>query len=379
MFEQFYQFREKPFQLAPNPDFLYESEKHQHALTYMEYGLTENVGIIVLTGEVGSGKTTTAQYILRQLGDGFDTAMIANTNVSAGQMLRMVQAEFELDAGAADKAKVIESSNRHLIGQYEADRRTLLVIDEAQNLSPQALEEVRMLSNLQSDQYALLQILLIGQPELLRTLKKPEMRQFSQRVAVHFHLTALDRTETAAYIAHRIRTAGGPEGLFTDAAIQMIYELSEGVPRSINLICQAALVYGFADEAPRITQDIVRQITRDRIGVGIQAEPAAVASDEDDDPVPSAEALENIRMEVKGRVGQLEAELAAHHDRLMKQLEALLDEERRKNDRLEQKVVDLEKRLATLSRLFEQLARRQNHPSVVRTMKKTPAVQKEHA
>ena len=378
MFEEFYHLREKPFQLAPNPDFLYKSEKHQNALTYMEYGLTENVGIIVLTGEIGSGKTTTAQYILKQLGHGFDTAMIANTNVTSGQLLRMVQSEFDIDAGgAADKAAVIESLNRHFIARYEVGQGALLVIDEAQNLSSQALEEVRMLSNLQTDQSALLQIMLIGQPELLRTLKKPDMRQFSQRVAVHFHLTALDQVETANYIAHRLEKAGGAKGLFTTAAVEMIYQLSGGIPRSINLICQAALVYGFVDEARQITQDTIRQINHDKIGVGIETAPAepvteiqplaAGAAGSDSEPLQGA--IENIRMEVKGRIQGLEADLATQNERLLKQVEKMLDEERRQRHGTEQMIADLEKRLAALSQLFEQLAKRQNNPNVVSTRK----------
>lgn len=270
MFESFYQFHKKPFQLAPNPDLLYKSPKHLRALTYIEYGLVENVGFIVLTGEVGSGKTTTIQYILNNLGDAFNVAMIRNTNVTAEQMLRMIISEFELEPSGEDKSDLIAALYTFLIEQYEKRRRILLVIDEAQNLSSEALEEVRMLSNLQSDNFALLQILLVGQPELLQTLRGPEMKQFSQRVAVHYHLAVLDAEESDKYINHRVQQAGGRSDLFTPAAIKRIHELSGGVPRSINLICQAALVYGFADDAPRICQNIVRQLEQDQIGVGIR-------------------------------------------------------------------------------------------------------------
>jgi general secretion pathway protein A len=374
MFEEFYKFRENPFQLIPNPDFLYKSENHQKALTYLEYGLMENVGIIVLTGEVGSGKTTTAQYILKNLGDGFDTAMITNTNITPLQMLRMIQSEFDIVSGETDKVTVIESLNRHFIAQYEAGKRTLLVIDEAQNISSQALEEVRMLSNLQSDQNALLQIILIGQPELLQTLKKHEMRQVTQRVAVHFHLTALDDQETADYIAYRVKKAGGREDLFTPAAAQLVYALSGGIPRLINLICQASLVYGFADEEDIITQDIIREITQDRLGVGIESGPEPVLEVE---PAPAAcsdseelsEAVDNIRMEIKGRIQQLESDMATQNDNLLKQVENLFVEERRQTEDFEQRLVKLEKKLSALSQLFEQLAKRQNDPSVVLTPK----------
>ncbi|PID40800.1 MAG: general secretion pathway protein [Proteobacteria bacterium] len=370
MYENFYKFRQKPFQLAPNPSFLYKSAKHQKALAYLEYGLAENVGIVVLTGEVGSGKTTCAQYVLKQLGNGFDIAMIANTNVSSGDMLKMVQSEFDIDSGQADKAAIIESLNYHFIAQYETGTRTLLVIDEAQNLSAAALEEVRMLSNLQADQYALLQILLIGQPELLETLKQPSMWQFAQRVAVSFHLTALDQNETAAYIAHRIKTAGGPEGLFTPAAVQAIYDLSGGIPRSINLICQAALVYGFADEAETISQDIIHQIHEDRIGVGIESEPEKTQANPESDgeiDVASAEGvnsrlleetIDNIRMEVKGRIRQMEDDLNEQNNNLIRQVESLLIEKRRISRGYEHRITGLEQRMEDMNQLLQRMERR---------------------
>ena len=339
MFEEFYGFREKPFQLAPNSDYLYKSEKHRKALTYLEYGMTENVGIIVLTGDVGSGKTTLIQYILKKHGGDFDTAVISNTNITSGQMLRMVQNEFEIPHEDGDKAAVIESLNRYFIQQYERDRRTLLVIDEAQNLSSHALEEVRMLSNLQGEHHSLLQIILIGQPELLRTLKKAEMSQFTQRVAAHFHLTALDFNETVEYIAHRVKKAGGREDLFTPEAVRLIFEISRGVPRSINLICQAALVYGFVDEAKTIGPDLVRQIANDRIGVGIEPDPVdEEAPKHGGRGVQPSDQFENIRMEFKGRVQQLEEDVQRHHDALMEQFKTALDQERSKSDSLGLKI-----------------------------------------
>jgi general secretion pathway protein A len=300
--------------------------------------------------------------------------MITNTNITPLQMLRMIQSEFDIVSGETDKVTVIESLNRHFIAQYEAGKRTLLVIDEAQNISSQALEEVRMLSNLQSDQNALLQIILIGQPELLQTLKKHEMRQVTQRVAVHFHLTALDDQETADYIAYRVKKAGGREDLFTPAAAQLVYALSGGIPRLINLICQASLVYGFADEEDIITQDIIREITQDRLGVGIESGPEPVLEVE---PAPAAcsdseelsEAVDNIRMEIKGRIQQLESDMATQNDNLLKQVENLFVEERRQTEDFEQRLVKLEKKLSALSQLFEQLAKRQNDPSVVLTPK----------
>ena len=374
MFENFYRFKDKPFQLAPNPEFLFKSEKHQNALTYLEYGLTENVGIIVLTGEVGSGKTTTVMHVLNQIGDGFDTAMITHTNITSDQMLRMVHSEFEIESKETDKVAVLEALNEHLIALYAAGKRALLVIDEAQNLSAKALEEIRMLSNLQSNHHALLQILLVGQPELLETLKKPEMRQFSQRVAVHFHLTALDKVETTAYIVHRVHKAGGRADLFTPAAVDMIYDLSGGIPRSINLICQAALVYGFSDESERITQDTIKQINRDNIGMGIVPASQALGAQNivgpesfhpQEAPLPE-DMIENFRMEIKGRFQQLEQDIGRDWEKalfqstenILKQMNNALYEERRQNKAQYLKIVALEKQYEKLRLALEKIEKK---------------------
>jgi putative secretion ATPase (PEP-CTERM system associated) len=271
MYEDFYNFKEKPFQLVPNPEYLYRSKKHEKALTYLEYGLTENVGYIVLTGEVGSGKTTTVEYILDKLDKDIEIATLVISHMNFEQIIRSMLFRFGIDPKSGDKADLIELLNQFLVKRHRKGKRALLVIDEAQNLSLDVLEELRMLSNLHDNNSPLLQTLLVGQPELLANLRKPGMEQLRQRIAVHFHLTALDRKETDAYIAHRLEIAGGSRDLFTSAAVDMIYELSGGIPRSINLICEGALVYAFADEAPSISQDTIRQITRDHIGIGIEA------------------------------------------------------------------------------------------------------------
>ena len=268
MYEQFYGFKEKPFQITPNPAFLYRSSKHDTALTYLEYGLTENVGFILLTGEIGSGKTTLVQYILGRLESDIEAAVIFNTNVSAEELLALILEEFEIPRPAGGKADVLTALNGFLIERYARRKRVLLVIDEGQNLSDQALEEVRMLSNLQSEDQSLLQIMLVGQPELITKLKQPSMRQFSQRIAASYHLTGLDREETEKYIAHRLQKAGGQPDLFTPAAVDIIFKLSGGIPRAINLVCQAALVYGFAEDAQKIGQDTIHQISKDNLGIG---------------------------------------------------------------------------------------------------------------
>ena len=271
MYEKFYGFSEKPFQITPNPAFLYRSSKHDTALTYLEYGLTENVGFILLTGEIGSGKTTLVQYIVSRLESDIEAAVIFNTNVSAEELLALILDEFEITRPPGGKADMLMALNTFLVDRYSHRKRVLLIIDEGQNLSDQALEEVRMLSNLQSDDQSLLQIMVVGQPELVSRLKQPSMRQFSQRIAASYHLTGLDRDETGKYITHRLRKAGARAELFTSAAVDLIYQLSGGIPRAINLVCQAALVYGFAEGANKITQDTILQISKDKLCVGVEA------------------------------------------------------------------------------------------------------------
>ena len=226
---------------------------------------------ILLTGEIGSGKTTLVQYITGRLEPDIEAAVIFNTYVSAEELLTLILEEFEITRPQGGKADLLTALNGFLVDRYSHRKRVLLIIDEGQNLSDQALEEVRMLSNLQSDDQSLLQIMLVGQPELITKLKQPSMRQFSQRIAASYHLTGLDREETGSYIAHRLSKAGANPQLFTPAALDIIYTLSGGIPRAINLVCQAALVYGFAEGAQKIGQDTIRQISRDNLGVGVAA------------------------------------------------------------------------------------------------------------
>jgi general secretion pathway protein A len=300
MYENFYGFSQKPFQIAPNPAFLYKSEKHQAALTYLEYGLAENVGFILLTGEIGSGKTTLVQYMLGGLDPAIEAAVVTNTNVSAEELLGLVLEEFEIPR-QGDKPAMLTALNGFLVERYARGGRAVLVVDEAQNLSRHALEEVRLLSNLQGPDQPLLQIVLVGQPELTAMLKRPSLRQFAQRIAARYHLSGLDREEAGAYVAHRLAVAGGSPELFTPAAVDLIFESSAGIPRAINLMCQAALVYGFAEGAARISQDIVRQIREDNLGVGLAPELGECIAAEPEEPAgqpsgngfgPRIEALE---------------------------------------------------------------------------------------
>jgi general secretion pathway protein A len=370
MYEEFYRFTQKPFQIAPNPAFLYKSAKHQAALTYLEYGLTENVGFILLTGEVGSGKTTLVQYILGGLDPAIEAAVVYNTNVSAEDLLGLVLEEFEVPR-QADKPAMLTALNEFLLNRYAHGGRAVLIVDEAQNLSQHALEEVRLLSNLQGADQSLLQIVLVGQPELAAMLKRPSLRQFSQRIAASYHLTGLDREETGSYVAHRLATAGGNPELFTTAALDLIFESSGGIPRAINLLCQAALVYGFAEGAARISQDIIRQIREDNLGVGLVPKPGEVieAGPGVPDGQPSGDGvgrrIEVLETELRG-LRQVMADYLQAVDRKpagvdaqqFDQLMALLREERGQKEELLKRSTRLEEENKLLRRLGRSLKER---------------------
>jgi general secretion pathway protein A len=358
MYEKFYGFREKPFQIVPNPAYLYKSPKHETALTYLEYGVAENVGFILLTGEIGSGKTTLVQYLLSRMDKSIEAAVVYNTTVTAEELFGLIMEEFNLPRTDGDKVSNLNALNLFLIDRYAQRKRALLIIDEAQNLSDKALEEVRMLSNLQSDTQNLLQIILVGQPELAAKLKKPEVRQFTQRIAASYHLTALDRDETGEYVAFRLQKAGGQADLFTPAALDVVFEVSGGVPRAINLACQAALVYGFAEGARRISQDIIRRIRQDNLGIGIA--PAAPSGGAAPEP-PAGNGFDRRMQVLEGSVKDLHKTMMRCTEALEKkteppageqvaQLVALLRKERREREELLLRVGQLEAENKTLRR-----------------------------
>ena len=284
MYEEFYGFSEKPFKIIPNPDYLYLSPKHKNALTVLRYGFEENVGFILLTGEIGSGKTTIINYILKRIESDLEVAVLFNTNINADELLSMILRGFELEPDETSKANSLETLFQFLIDQYAENKRCLLIIDEAQNLSKEALEEVRMLSNLQGDDQMLLQIMLVGQPELKIRLKDPGFSQFAQRIAVNYHLESLTHSETAEYIKHRLKKTGGDLTIFSAEAIEAIFRSSGGIPRTINLLCDSALVYGFADEVQSIDVGIIENVIRELgfikdLGfVGVYSPPAKVLS-----------------------------------------------------------------------------------------------------
>lgn len=266
MYTSFYGFKCKPFQLSPDPEFLYMSPVHKRALTYLNYGIKDNYGFILLTGEIGTGKTTIIRSLMKQLPDEMKVARITNTKVSSDQLISMICEDFGIETKDKDKTRMLSDLSDFLINEYARDGRSILVIDEAQNLTPDLLEEVRLLSNLETDKSNLLQIILIGQPELNMTLGRPELEQLRQRIAINVYIRRLSREEVEGYIRHRLKVAGNEDGVkFDKGVMDAIYEFSNGVPRLINVICEFALVAAFVDQKNLIDVELIDEIMGDLI------------------------------------------------------------------------------------------------------------------
>jgi general secretion pathway protein A len=263
MYNEFYGFSRDPFLIVPDPNYLYMSPKHEEALARLAFGINKRRAIMLLTGEVGAGKTTLIRFIVGRLPASVQPAVIANSNLGAEALLRMILTEFGQPAvPAADKSILIKSLQSRLESLASQNRRSLLIIDEAQNLPLDALEEIRMLSNFQMKNQSLMQILLVGQPELRARMKDPRCLQIAQRIALNYHIAALSLEETRAYILYRLQRSGGNKQLFTTDALDMVFRLSRGIPRSINLVCDSALIYGFSEEIRVISSKTVIQAAR---------------------------------------------------------------------------------------------------------------------
>ena len=270
MYEAFYGFREKPFSIIPDPEFLYFSPKHRMAFDLLEYGLMNQAGFNVITGEIGTGKTTLIRHLLSQMGPDVTVGLISNTHQSFGELLQWILFAFSLDYRGKDRVEMFHTFLDFLVRQYGQNKRTVLIVDEAQNMSVETLEELRMLSNVNADKDQLLQVILVGQAGLRDTLRHPDLEQFAQRIAVDYHLEPLDQEETRIYIHHRLHIAGGSDAeLFDDTACEAVYQHSRGVPRLINLLCDTALVYGFAEQKRKIDAQLVNDVATDKHKGGI--------------------------------------------------------------------------------------------------------------
>lgn len=261
VYNQFYGFHETPFNLTPNPKFFFESPKHSEALNSLVYAIKERKGFVVITGEIGSGKTTICRTLLNKLDSKTHTALITNTHLSGRDLLAVILEDLEVEYTPGSKARLLSQLNNYLISQLTRDNNVVLIIDEAQNLTPSVLEEVRMLSNLETESEKLIQIILMGQPELKKKLALPRLEQLRQRIAVYFHLEPLTKQETREYIWHRLKIASkSNKAYFTDAAIEMIYHYAHGIPRLINQICDSAFLTGFVIEVPLIDENIMEEV-----------------------------------------------------------------------------------------------------------------------
>lgn len=266
MYERHFGFTTKPFALTPDPAFLYPSRQHAMAMTMLEYGLESQAAFSLLTGDIGSGKTTLVRKLLRQLGDQVVVGLISNTHGRFKSINGWALSALGIAPSDHSDIAIYEALVDAFVRAYAVGRRTLLIFDEAQNLSIDALEELRLLSNVNSERDLVLQVLLVGQPELRVNLSRPELKQFAQRVSVDFHLRPLERQETHAYICHRLAVAGGNAALFLPEAIELMHARTNGVPRLLNQLGDFALVYAYADGRTKIDADLVSQVLRDRIG-----------------------------------------------------------------------------------------------------------------
>jgi len=269
MYEQFYGLAGKPFSLLPDADFLYLGTRHSMAVNLLEYGMLTQAGFIVISGEVGVGKTTIIRRYLKSIGNDTVVGVISNSSKSLGKLLSWVAMAFNLDVRGRDQIKLYNRFVDFLLANYAAGKRTVLIIDEAQNLKPEALEDLRMLSNVNNEKDQLLQIVLVGQPELIDTLKRKDLRQFVQRIAVHCNIEPFGGMETANYIRHRLSVVGGRPDLFNDQACATVYFFSGGIPRLINLMCDVALVYGFSEGRTQINSATIIEVARDRNSNGL--------------------------------------------------------------------------------------------------------------
>ncbi len=320
MYESFYGLKEKPFNLSPDPDYLYMSPVHENVYTHLEYAIQESKGFVVVSGEVGAGKTTLINYLLRMIPQAIQVGIINNTLVQPQELLRMICQEFDLDIANVDKTVLLNRFYNYLLEKYSKHERVILIIDEAQNLPEKSLEEIRMLSNLESEKEHLIQMILVGQPQLKEKLRRKSLEQFVQRVTVYCHLDALDKGQVVHYIRHRLTVAGAQNlDIFDTEALDAIFKHSLGIPRLINILSDSALVYGYADDVRVIGRELINTVAQARNLVERVESQDSLPEEEKIFETASPDSLELLKQEViESRFKLLEEKLASQEDKILK-------------------------------------------------------------
>lgn len=261
-----FQMRERPFTLVPDPDFLFWSPAHKRAFAILEYGIVTRAPITLVTGEVGAGKTTLLHHLLKSIEEDVTIGLVSNAQGDRGELLRWVMSAFgQATEGMTDYVDLFARFQKFLIDQYASGKRAIAIIDEAQNLSRENLEELRMFTNINSNKDELFQIILVGQPELREVVMRPDLSQFAQRVSAHFHLGPMDEETVQNYIRHRLVKAGGREDIFETGACILVHEHSGGIPRVVNQLSDLCMVYAFANGDLRVTSETVKQVLDDGV------------------------------------------------------------------------------------------------------------------
>lgn len=268
MYHDFYQLKENPFNVTADPDYFYSSKYHCEAIANLQYGIEHRKGILVITGEVGTGKTTLCRKLLKQFDNKIKSAFILNPSFSETQLLQMIIQDLGIKNNPNNKFDLVNMLNKFLIKQSQKGNNVVVLIDESQNLSVDQLEQIRLLSNLETEKEKLLQLILVGQPELRNKLELPELRQLRQRISVYFQLQALDKHDIKSYIQHRLAKCSKSSNQiqhlsFSEDAIEMIYHFTKGSPRSINILCDRALLAGFTADTYSIDGDIIKNCAKE--------------------------------------------------------------------------------------------------------------------
>lgn len=269
MYEQHFGLREKPFALSPDPSFLFPSRRHSFGLMALKYGLANDASFALLTGEVGSGKSLLVHKLLGELGPTYRPGLVDNTSPGSGNVLQWICVAFGLEHEGRSAAGQYQSFITFLKAVKAAGERAVLIVDEAQNLGMPQLEELRVLSNVNVSRQLVLQIVLVGQPELRTLLQQPQLRQFAQRIGSEYHLAGLSQKEVHEYVQHRLQCAGGDAGLISQEAADIAWQASGGIPRLINQLCDQALVYAMGDDSPGVAASTMQAVVADRVAGGL--------------------------------------------------------------------------------------------------------------